>query len=642
MFNSEIILTKFSEYLDPKTLVSFSSINKTIYNEKLNPKCNCVINSLFRYLVFKLIYFNEFEEDIGNNNNKKEEIIDDYNVTKTDWKKIYLELSKHYHRYNYKIEYVKGIFERFKIHLYLPFLRKKNYILEQKESSLHLYFCYDFNKNNKFICNHYDKYLDLNNNGFNGLNSDNFIIRTQLYFENEFVSFNDLLRNVFLNDRNIILIEKIINYDYKGIEDFYCKNNYIIINNPVLDFVIWLNHCGILFAQILHNKMKIYCGNDKNKFELIKEYTQIQNNFINFSLAVNEQYNNLNIIMNYFYRFIKDKTKQYYQFSLYKMLFNIMKNEIFEKNKIHLEKEFKKLVQQYCKESFNIDDNQRKFSFDSGTKPDSDDSFEENDDLEMIESDTPLNDEEKELSKKDIIDNFMKCILDLNIDEKNSLGINHSNLKMDDNYLIYENILINTFVIEIENCIKENNSITNILQTVKSLFSINDEYYKQINMKNYNGFKFIRRTKKLIMKKIEECLENNIYKNIITKFNDYIEKDNKNDKNKIIFIDINKNLNELIGECTQEEKFEMDKIYSNKVEQIKMDLINNINTNKNFVENVNKIEIVNNYLENVSLDYFVILKEIICAFFVEKKLYVELDKKVINILNSFNSNKKNI
>ena len=83
---------------------------------------------------------------------------------------------------------------------------------------------------------------------------------------------------------------------------------------------------------------------------------------------------------------------------------------------------------------------------------------------------------------------FMKCVTDFSINEKNALAINHSKIKMDENYIKYENILKDSFVEGINNCImKEKKPVENIFLTVKNLLSINDEYYKRIRELGYSS-----------------------------------------------------------------------------------------------------------------------------------------------------------
>ena len=642
MIECENVMTIISRYLRSNDKVTFSSINKMAYYSKLNPISNPMLNSSYRSDVLNKFYFSEFLDEVDTHN--KEEVLDDYNITKNNWKQIYLELMQHYYNYNYvdKRKYVTRVFELFKNHIYLPFVRKSNYILENKDSTLHQLYFYDFSRTNLIIYNHYDKYLDLNNNGFIGQEQDNFIIRKKQALETDLLNFNELTRNVLNNNNYITIIEKIVNYDYKGVDDLYNENNMIGVNNSVMDFILWLNHSAILFSRLLYAQMIIYCDN-KNGNELIIQFVKNHENFVNFSLSINEQFNNLNVIINYLYRFINDKTKKYCGFSLYKLFFNIMKKEIYDKLMTHLELKFKILVDLYCKELFAIDNNERKLSFESRTKQDSNDSDEENDDFEMNECDLSLNEENKELTKKDIIDNFMKCVTDLSIDEKNALCINHSNLKMNENYIKYENILINSFVKEIDNCLtKEKFLVDQIFEIVKSLFSIRIECSKRINSLNDNSFKFIRRTKKILIKNIEQCLLKNITKNIKEEFCEYVKNNNNNQeentKNKKISNDINKNMKELIDELDKEEKEKMDNYCEDMINYIKNELLEIISKDKNICNIINIVEILDNYLKNVALDITTILKEIIFICYFEKKLYIQFDNKIINTLNSYNNN----
>ena len=76
-----------------------------------------------------------------------------------------------------------------------------------------------------------------------------------------------------------------------------------------------------------------------------------------------------------------------------------MKKEIYDKIKPYLVPQFKILVEQYCQELFENVSNERKQSFDSGTKPDSNDSFEDNNVNRKFEShdyENPPSDEQGE------------------------------------------------------------------------------------------------------------------------------------------------------------------------------------------------------------------------------------------------------
>ena len=637
IFNNEIIVTNISKYLNLKELLLFSSVNKAMYFTKLNPVYNSIVNSHYRTLIFNKFYLNDLDDNEKAKN--KDEFLDDYKITNNNWKQIFINLNHHYYDYDFivKKEYAKDVFFRFKLHLYLPFIRKSNKVLENKESSLHQYYFYDFDKN-KTVFIHYDKFLDLENNGFNRKNSENFLFRKNLVFENEFLGINELIKTVHGNNNFALLLEKIINYDYEGIDKQYYNNK---TNNEVFDFIIWLNHSAILFSKFLYSLINIYCYESKNKNELIVEYINAQNNFVNFSLSINERYNNLNLIINYLYRFIKDKTKSYTEFSLYKMFFNIMKKELYNKLEKNLEKEFKILVEQYCKELLDFVDNKRTSSFGSDAKTDSGDIFEEDDEFEMIIDEVPFEIEEnKELTKMEIINNFMSCITDLSIDEKNALCINHSNLKMDDNYQIFEKILKDVILNEINISVnKDRKSIEGIYIVFKNILSIED----QDSIKERNGFHFINRTQKLLFDAVFSCLKRNVFQIIENEWSEYYKNLNTNNTQNTIEnkkIINNETLNKLIDELDKEEKLKMDNVYNDLLNQMKMEFENktNMNCKSNNYNIVNSSDAINNFFETKN-ENFTILKTILCNFYIENKSYSNINNRIFYLLKNDINNK---
>ena len=623
IFQVENIATNVSNFLQLKGLLFLSSVNKELYYTKLNPVHNSIVNTHYRDLVFKEIYFNDLDDEEKAKN--KDEFLDDYKITNNNWKQIFIDLNHLYYDYDFivKKNYSKDVFYRFKLHIYLPFVRKSNKILENKESSLHQYYCYDFN-DNKRIYTYYDKYLDLENNGFKGQNSKNFLFRKNLTFENEFLGINELIHNVQGNNEFKLLVERIINYDYVSIDKQYYNNK---TNNEVFDFIIWLNHSAILFSKFLYSFINIHCYEPKNKNELIIEYTKAQNDFVNFSLSINEFFSNINIIINYLYRFIKDKTKSYNDFSIYKMFFNIMKKELYDKLQKNLILDFKNLVEQYCKELLDFVDNKRTSSFVSNAKTDCGDDFAEDEELDLIIDELPLeNEENKEMTKIEIINNFMACITDLSIDERNALCINHSNIKMDDNYQIYEKILIEVFVNEINNCInKEKKPIENIYSIFANILSIKH----QDDIKENKGFNFINRTKKLLFD------ARNIFRIIESEFLVYFQNINTNNKqNTIENIKIinNENLKKLIDELNKEEKLKIDNTYNDLLNKMKNEFETKTNINCKSNNNIiNSKEAIDNYFETKN-DNFILLKTILCNYYLEDKLYADINSRIKYLL----------
>ena len=429
-------------------------------------------------------------------------------------------------------------------------------------------------------------------------------------------------------------MEKIVSYDYKGIEEYY---NMIqaFSENKVIYFIIWLNHSCVLFSNLLFSHLILYCKEKNDNNDLIIKYVKDQESFVNFALSVNEHFNNINIIINYLYRFIKDKTNRYYEFSLYKLLFNIFKKEIFDKVKYDLNPKFASLIEEYCKELLDNVNNERRPSCESKTKQDS---FDEDCDLEMdFDDEISIEEENTEISKKYIIEHFMNCITDLSIDEKNALCINHTNIKLDENYQMFENTLINSFVKEIDNSItKDKKPIENVFMTVKNLLCSNDYKY---NSEKDGGFKFIRRTKKLFFSKIKYCLGKNILQNMQKELCDNIANMNNNKKKKIENKKIIFNEKELIDELKNEEKMELDNIYQDEINKIKNELEKSINDNIKYCFIVNQRELINAYFEKESHGYINMVREILYTFYLENKFYKDYDNRILHVLkNCYNSN----
>ena len=63
IFQVENIATNVSNYLQLKGLLFLSSVNKELYYTKLNPVHNSIVNTHYRDLVFKELYFNDMDDE---------------------------------------------------------------------------------------------------------------------------------------------------------------------------------------------------------------------------------------------------------------------------------------------------------------------------------------------------------------------------------------------------------------------------------------------------------------------------------------------------------------------------------------------------------------------------------------------------
>ena len=140
-----------------------------------------------------------------------------------------------------------------------------------------------------------------------------------------------------------------------------------------------------------------------------------------------------------------------------------------------------------------------------------------------------------------------------------------------------------------------------------------------------------------MLNKIKESLQKNLKNFIIKNYSDFAITSNK--KKLLIQKNIynnNNNINSLIDEFNNEEKINIQKIYEEFIDEIKNELLNYSNTSNNNSMIVYNDATINDYFENYASNYFVIFKDILYSYYYEKKLYMNLDNRILAILKSNN------
>ena len=618
------MITNISKYLPFNQTIIISKLNKQMYFSILNPIQNPRLNSLYRKYTFKKFYLNAQSPE----EQKKEEIYDDYSLTKNNWKIIYKNLIMNYKTYQNK-NITELVFNCFRNHLFLPSMRKSNKYLDFKYNTIHQLISYDILFYNNVICNHYNKYI--NENGFIQQSNNDFILKKGLYFENELINFNTNLNFIQKNNYLKGILKKIMGYDYENLNDIYLNNNKdnsIYNNNEVINFILWLNYTVFYFAKFIYSYINIYSisNNDNNKNKLLSEFISKHNDFINFSLLINDHFNNINIIINYLNKFIQLKNNtnnnninnnNIYYFSIYKMCINIMKKEIYDKLNNELKKKFEYITNIYIDEIFEKKENEINQN-DSKTKEDSNsfEEYEENYDNEI--DDSLLNEEEEdEMSNKELFENYILCMSDYNINEYNANLINHSELKMNDEYLNYEEVIFNIFIKKINKYI-EQKSFNEIFNIIKKVFSMQNDDINNLGKDNEISLNIIKRTKKYIFCRLMNYLK--------TFFENKIKEDLLNEKNNINNISIKNNLvSNIENKLNEKQKIILLNLYYNE--------INNI---KNSLKIKNEEKKINDYFENNDNHYFIVLKNILYCYYLEIEYYSKMDNKIIDILINYN------
>jgi hypothetical protein len=366
------ILTNIGQYLTVKDVIFLSNSHKTM-NKILTPLQNLLVNLMF--LEYVIHFYFQYDSDYKN----KKNLLDIFRET-IDWKQFLKEMKDNFRAYkNTKIK--AKVLDCFKIHMYLPDLRKENNHLEFESSSISQIFFYDLLFRSTCNSNFYGKHITLeymtekiteekkeekkNEEERENLekkeNIDNKnskekkeekkkekkavkILREGLYFEEELKDFRKTF-DVFENNKDYKrIINDIINYKY---ENLYCeyKNNYSNYTNEIIVLLLWITNSFILYTRFVYeyiNGLK----KDINEKTILIEFIQKHNEIINCALLLNSNFGNINVIINQYqkYNFIlepinnkpdsiesKSNTPPKENFALYKYFLKIIKKNIYDK-----------------------------------------------------------------------------------------------------------------------------------------------------------------------------------------------------------------------------------------------------------------------------------------------------------------------
>ena len=100
----------------------------------------------------------------------------------------------------------------------------------------------------------------------------------------------------------------------------------------------------------------------------------------------------------------------------------------------------------------------------------------------------------------------------------------------------------------------------------------------------------------------------------------------------------NQYLKEMIDELEKEEKLKIENIYEDILNKMKIEFENIANKNSKFSNNiiVNSSDVINKYFENKQKN-FVILKTILFKFYLENKLYLDINNRITYLLKINNN-----
>ena len=679
--NRKNILTNIGEYLTTKEILSFSHCKKTV-RACLDPESNIKINNKFlqslieKYFQFGDDYLKKIKKNIS------------LRILKfnKNYKDFFMELNKNFNRLkNENIR--KKVIDCFRIHLFLPSLRKENVQLEYEFSDIHLSVSYDMLFRARLKDNYYSKFItkEYMLSGINSIEGNNKteikILKEGLYFEQELKNFNRTF-NEFVNneDYNEIILNA-IEYNYKELEckynNLYKNNNNHFKCNDIIFLLLWIVYMFIKYSDFVYYYMSDFTD-DTDERTILTEFSHRHNEIINCALLLNSNFENVNIIINNylinyptFNKLYKYKTNFSHgssgspiltkynfntseRFSLYKLFFKIIKEKVYQRLSTKLlDNKFRILIKNYCQEVFesnqNSEDNNSNNKFDD----EDEDDFEEpkenasqrmdieeecSDEEEMMEDIMEDRTEEKQPCFKEVLENYMNCLVDYMINEKNANAINHSELKVPEEYESAEKVLVNQFKETIRDYIKEEKPCSEIFSIVSRLTKSNGIITNIFRASN--SLLLIRRTKKVLMKSCLEVLFEKGIEDYAESFKKHIKTDEGNkiilslseDERLIIkeyvgdLDDLSSKKKRAITEVVQKEIERFNEILKEKCERLCFSETKKLQI-QNLVDEFSKC----NGVEEVSL-----FKKMLWFYYRELGIYDEKNERIIDILEGKN------
>jgi hypothetical protein len=641
IYGKEHVLTKISMLLEPKDMISFSSLNKTI-NRKLNPLTSSAMNKMF-YLGASREFFNMNEDYIEDENlsNNDQNVLESEWKGNINWKAFYCKISKHFNSYPDK-EISEKIKEYFKIHLFLMYLRKENRVLEYKNSSVHQTIIFDKNIKDIYTYNYYDKYI--NSDYLFGENGSKNVIkslRKDLPFQDELTNFRNIYNEFSNNSEYRNILNMILSYDFENLDLVYeqiMKNGNKNMNK-IINFVLWSIR-SFIFYIIYNYESVIRFDKDKDEDEFLIKFNKAYNSYINAALLTDSNFENINIIINYLDKFLNgnNQDKNVDKFSLYQLYFKIFEKKIFEKleKKINLKASLK--LRKYLNELINKENDKNvceametdeAYKTRDCTPNCSQDEMEYLDDID-IESDLDF---ESKFEDIDLLSEVTNSFLDMDVNKDNSLAINHSCVKLGDNYDRHEDMLDNELKFFLEKNIKEK-STSEVFEVIEK--SLKNNGNSRIFGKN--SLNLINRTKKKLLKNAYKILVPNIISNLEKSFSSHLKYDENTKKRVLILehseITNNKEYNYDLSNFSQKNRMKIEGKVNEEINNIKSCLYEQNINGFNIDETV---ELVNKYMDNNGIEVVLFVKKMIYFYYGEMQTYEEIDKSIENILKKENN-----
>jgi len=662
------ILGTILKYLSYKEIILLSQCDKTL-NKEIDPDNNSLVNNIFLDNVSQT-YFNSKDYNLEN----KKNLSDDYLESKKNWKSFLKELHDHFKNYDDKA-ISNRVQDFFKLHLYLPDLRKENFHLEYEFSSTHQYICYDlFQRRNIYmnrLKNHITKEYLLESMKNHDKSNEITVkpVKKGEFFEKELLNFSSIF-NIFVNNNDYYnILDDVINYNYTRIDLLYKNNKY---NFNIINFILWISHSFILYSDYVYNFIIRFIGNNNIDIQtLFSEFIEKYEELVNCAQLINSKFENINIIINYMIKFKNlpnenekngpldlspassstsvsssksnnSSINNSEGFYLYKLFSKITKNNVCKKLSKKMGKKFEKLVENYYTEQFEKNESAES---EKNKEDDLDCDFDydrmdiEEDNYDYENEDFSMSDEK--ISNKELIEKYMNIQVDQEIDEISSKAINHTELKVSKEYEDHENVLINKLLDTTDLYIKKEKSLFEIFNIIKKITKStgNTKTLSCIN----KSLNLIRRSKKRLMQKSISNLFKYVLPELSKDFQQHIKIDESTQK-KVIDLSYTEIKNE---KNYQMDLSEFDSDDQKKIVGLVKNELKNVAT---YLEEENIIsyndlghkdemcKLIEDYIQDCRIPYVLLVSKIIWFYYTELGYYEERNKIVIHFLKCTNKN----
>ena len=222
--------------------------------------------------------------------------------------------------------------------------------------------------------------------------------------------------------------------------------------------------------------------------------------------------------------------------------------------------------------------------------------------------------------------------LDMDVNKDNSIAINHSCIRLGDNYDSHEDTLDNEFKFFLEKNLKE--------KTTSEVFEVIEKSLKNNgNSRIYgtNSLHLINRTKKKLLKNAYKILVPNIVSDLEKSFRAHLKYD-ENTKRRVLILEPseirdNKEYNYDLSNFSQNDRIKIEGKVKEEINNIKSCLYEQNINGFNIDETV---DLVNKYMDNNGIELVLLVKKMIYFYYGEMQTYEENDKNIENILKKEN------